>query len=126
MYGIKNNPKCIFLHRDSTFPFPACLLRTSYSLPTVKEEGLWTLEKIPLFLFRARDPPVTAAEYLLGGIGQDESGDHVELPSPIQCSVKVKIPDSAPILMNISNCQIIPLGHMCKNDLASGSMHNNL
>ncbi|KAG7567858.1 F-box domain [Arabidopsis thaliana x Arabidopsis arenosa] len=84
----------------STFPFPCCLLRPSYSLPTFADfpfviEDLCTLEKVPLFLFRLRAPAASTAllsEYFLGGIGRDESEDHMELPSPLQCSVRVKIP----------------------------------
>ncbi|KAG7567861.1 hypothetical protein ISN45_Aa04g006990 [Arabidopsis thaliana x Arabidopsis arenosa] len=49
--------------------------------------------------------------YFLGGIGRDESEDHMELPSPLQCSVRVKIQGSDPTLMNILDCQIVPLGY---------------
>ncbi|XP_010429463.1 PREDICTED: F-box/kelch-repeat protein At1g64840-like [Camelina sativa] len=101
----------------SVFPFPSCLVRPSYSLPSfadfpLKSKELCTLEKVPLFLFRLRAPDASAAlpfEYILGGIGRDDS---VELlPSPLQCRVKVKIQGSEPTLMNMLDCQIIPLGH---------------
>ncbi|XP_010429395.1 PREDICTED: F-box/kelch-repeat protein At2g24250-like [Camelina sativa] len=104
----------------SIFPFPSSLLRPSYSLPEyslhrdLKE--MITLEKVPLFLFRVLTPcvadDVSTSEYYLGGIGRHESEeDHMELPSPLQCSVKVKIPGTVPTLMNMIDCQIIPLGH---------------
>ncbi|CAA0370723.1 unnamed protein product [Arabidopsis thaliana] len=101
----------------STFPFPSSLLRQSYSLPAFPLESkdlCCTLEKVPLFLFRVLTPPDAAdasSEYFLGGLGQDKSNDHVELPSPLQCSVKVNVPGTEPILMNMLDCQIIPLGH---------------
>ncbi|KAL0774149.1 F-box/kelch-repeat protein At1g64840-like [Brassica napus] len=101
----------------STFSFPCMLRRPSYSLPSFanfpsKSKGLCTLEKIPLFLFRVQNPPpASASEYFLGGIGRDESEDLTELPSPLQCSVKVKIPGSDPTLMNMRDGQIFPLGH---------------
>nr|VDD13002.1 unnamed protein product [Brassica oleracea] len=101
----------------STFSFPCMLRRPSYSLPSFanfpsKSKGLCTLEKIPLFLFRVQTPPpASASEYFLGGIGRDESEDLTELPSPLQCSVKVKIPGSDPTLMNMRDGQIFPLGH---------------
>ncbi|KAF8053056.1 hypothetical protein N665_1469s0007 [Sinapis alba] len=93
----------------SILPFPSYLLRPSYSLPTLDNKGSWTLEKIPLFLFRNRALGVeSASEYFLGGIGRDEPED---LPSPNQCSVKVEIPGSDPRLMNMLDCQIFPLRH---------------
>ncbi|CAF2278922.1 unnamed protein product [Brassica napus] len=101
----------------STFSFPCMLRRQSYSLPSFvnfpsESKGLCTLEKIPLFLFRVQTPPpASASEYLLGGIGRDESEDLTELPSPVQCSVKVKIPGYEPTLMNMRDGQIFPLGH---------------
>ncbi|CAH8263655.1 unnamed protein product [Arabidopsis lyrata] len=99
----------------SIFPFPASLLRPSYSLPSLtkfpyESKDLCTLEKIPLFLFRVRAPHADASEYFLGGIGRDDD-DHIELPSPLQCSVKVKIPDSDPTLINTLDCQVLSLGH---------------
>ena len=95
----------------STFPFPDCLLRPSYSLPAFGEfpyvsEDLCTLEKVPLFLFRVQTPADSPSEYFLGGVGRD---GHIELQSPIQCSVK--IPGSDPTVMNINNTQVFPLGH---------------
>ncbi|CAL9233769.1 unnamed protein product [Arabidopsis halleri] len=111
----------------SAFPFPSSLLRPSYPLPSlslypskskdlctlekVPFKELCTIEKVPLFLFRVRAPHGDAAEYFIGGIGRDESDDHLELPSPLQCSVKVKIPGTEPTLMNILDCQILSLGH---------------
>ncbi|VVB08921.1 unnamed protein product [Arabis nemorensis] len=105
----------------STLPFPFSLLRPSYSLPTFAEfpyvsEDLYTLQKIPLFLFRVKTPHGTAAistsEYfLVGGIGRDKSEDQMDLPSPVECSVKVNIPRTEPTSMNMHNCQILPLGH---------------
>ncbi|CAF1861315.1 BnaC04g36680D [Brassica napus] len=100
----------------STFSFPCTLRRQSYSLPSFanfpsESKDLCTLEKIPLFLFRVQTPPpASASEYFLGGIGRDES-DLTELPSPLQCSVKVKIPGSDPTLMNMRDGQVFPLGH---------------
>lgn len=35
----------------------------------------------------------------------------MELPSPIQCSLKVNILESDPTLMNMLDCQILSLGH---------------
>ncbi|KAG7567865.1 F-box domain [Arabidopsis thaliana x Arabidopsis arenosa] len=98
----------------SLFPFPSSLLRPSYSLPSFakfprKSKGFCTLKKVPLFLFRVRAPHADASEYFLGGIGRDD--DHIELPSPLQCSVKVKIPDSDPTLINMLDCQVLALGH---------------
>ncbi|ESQ46479.1 hypothetical protein EUTSA_v10000460mg, partial [Eutrema salsugineum] len=102
----------------SNFPFPSWLLRTRYSLPSFaklprKSKGLCTLEKFPMFLFRVRAPAAASTyEYYLGGINQDKSENNMELPSPpIQCTVKVKIGDSDPTLMNILDCQILPLGY---------------
>ncbi|KAL1207154.1 F-box/kelch-repeat protein [Cardamine amara subsp. amara] len=97
----------------SAFPFPSSIIRTSYSLPKfdkfpLESEGLCAVEKVPFFLFRLRAPSTdAAAELLIGGISGD---DHMQLPSPIQCSVKIKIPGSAPSLMNTLDCQILPLG----------------
>ncbi|KAG7571988.1 F-box domain [Arabidopsis suecica] len=100
----------------SAFPFPSSLLRPRYSLPSfvkypLESKELCTLEKVPLFLFRVRAPDGDAAEYFMGGIARDESDDHLELPSPLQCSVKVQIPGTEPTLMNILDCQIFSLGH---------------
>ncbi|ESQ46472.1 hypothetical protein EUTSA_v10000675mg, partial [Eutrema salsugineum] len=104
----------------SSFPFPSCLLRTSYSFPSFaqfprKRKGLCTLEKFPMFLFRVRSPAdALPSEFFVGGISPDKSDDDddgIELPSPIQCSVKVKIGESDPTLMNILDCQILPLGY---------------
>ncbi|KAL0741167.1 hypothetical protein Bca4012_082680 [Brassica carinata] len=98
----------------STFPFPDCLLRPSYSLPAFRDfpyvsKGLCTLEKVPLFLFRVQTPSASPSEYLLGGVGRDESVDYMEFQYPIQFSVK--IPGSEPTLLNIRNSQVFPLGH---------------
>ncbi|XP_019085126.1 PREDICTED: F-box/kelch-repeat protein At1g64840-like [Camelina sativa] len=103
----------------STFPFPSSLLRPSYSLPTFDEvtlesKDLCTLEKVPLFLFRPRAPTIAAnsslsSQYFLGGIGRDDH--HMDLPSPLQCSVKVQIQGYDPALMNMVDCQILSLGH---------------
>ena len=106
----------------STFAFPSMLRRPSYSLPSFakfpsESKDLCTLEKIPLFLFRVQTPPPSPASdlYFLGGIGRDESEDQkTELPSPIQCSVKVKIRGSDPTLMSMRNGQILPLGQHYK------------
>ncbi|XP_033145265.1 F-box/kelch-repeat protein At2g24250-like [Brassica rapa] len=90
----------------SILPFPSYLSRPSYSLPTLDNKGSWTLEKIPLFLFKPRAAESASSEYFLGGIGRYESE---ELPSPNQCSVKVEIPGSSdPRLMNMLDCQIFP------------------
>ncbi|XP_019093380.1 PREDICTED: F-box/kelch-repeat protein At2g24250-like [Camelina sativa] len=102
----------------SAFPFPSSLLRPRYSFPTFKSESedLFTLEKVLLFLFRVKTPPPAAAhdvvlpcEYFLGAISRD---DHMELlPSPLECSMEVVIPGAVPTLVNMRDCQIIPLGH---------------
>ncbi|VYS50016.1 unnamed protein product [Arabidopsis thaliana] len=99
----------------SAFPFPSSLSTLSYSLPTFAKfplvsKDLCTLKKIQIFLFRARKPAADIPEYFLGGIDQDQSNDHMELPSPLQCSVKVKFPQSDPFLVNMLDYQIIPLG----------------
>ncbi|KAG7567611.1 F-box domain [Arabidopsis thaliana x Arabidopsis arenosa] len=111
--------RSVFRSWRSLFPFPSYLLRQSYSLPSfadfpLENKDLCTLKKVPLFLFRLRAPPASAAllsKYFLGGIGRDESEDHMELQSPLQCSVKVKIRGSEPTLINILDYQIIPLGY---------------
>ncbi|CAA7033004.1 unnamed protein product [Microthlaspi erraticum] len=104
----------------SIFPFPSYLSSTRYSLPSFakfprKSRGFCTLEKFPMFLFRVRTPPDAAdalpSEFYVGGINQDKSEDHIELPSPIQCSVKVKMGESDPTLLNMVDCQILPLGY---------------
>ncbi|CAL9234175.1 unnamed protein product [Arabidopsis halleri] len=101
----------------SIFPFPSCLLRPRDFIPTFAyypylSRELCTLEKIPMFLFRVKTHATSTSKYFLGGIGRDESKDHMELlPSPIQCSVKVKIPRSDPTFIKMLDCQIIPLGH---------------
>ncbi|XP_010431591.1 PREDICTED: F-box/kelch-repeat protein At2g24250-like [Camelina sativa] len=102
----------------STFPFPSSLLRPRYSLPhfPLESKDLCTLEKVPLFLFRVRTPPAAELPYecFLGAIGRDASDDHMKLrPPSLQCSVKVKILGYDPTLMmmNMLDCQIIPLGH---------------
>ncbi|CAL9233885.1 unnamed protein product [Arabidopsis halleri] len=104
----------------SSFPFPSSLLRPSYSLPSFtkfprKSKGFCTLQKVPLFLFRVRSPATAAvspSKFFLGGINRDKSKDHMELlPSSLQCSVRVKIPGSEPTLMNMLDCQILPLGN---------------
>ncbi|CAH8263654.1 unnamed protein product [Arabidopsis lyrata] len=103
----------------STFPFPCCLLRPSYSLPSFADfpsesKDLCTLEKIPLFLFRVKTPATSPSMYYLGDIGRDNSEDHMKHPSPLQCSVRMKIPGSDPTLMNMLDCQILSLGHQYK------------
>ncbi|EFH57019.1 hypothetical protein ARALYDRAFT_901334 [Arabidopsis lyrata subsp. lyrata] len=106
----------------SIFPFPSCLLRTSYSLPSFakfprKSKGFCTLEKFPMFFFRVRAPAVAdglPSEFFVGGINRDKSDDHMQLPSSLQCSVKVKITGSDPTLMNILDTQILPLGYQYK------------
>ncbi|EOA28645.1 hypothetical protein CARUB_v10024867mg [Capsella rubella] len=70
------------------FPFPSCLLRPSYSLPSfvdfsLENKDLCTLEKVPLFLFRVQAPAALPSEYILGGIRRAESKDRMELPSPL-------------------------------------------
>ncbi|CAH8263652.1 unnamed protein product [Arabidopsis lyrata] len=99
----------------SLFTFPSCLLRPSYSLPTFDEftlesKDLCTFEKVPLFVFRVKTPAASTSpfEYFLGGIGRD---DHMDRPSPLQCSVKVEIPGFDSTLMNMLDCQILSLGH---------------
>ncbi|CAH2061185.1 unnamed protein product [Thlaspi arvense] len=104
----------------STFPFPACLLSPSYSLPSYatfpleSKESCTTLKKIPLFLIRITISPGASAAapgYLcfLGGLGK---GTELLLPSPtLQCSVKVKIPGFLPTVRNMLDCEIVTLGH---------------
>ncbi|CAA7035199.1 unnamed protein product [Microthlaspi erraticum] len=105
----------------STMPFPACLLRPSYSLPSFakfpsESKGLSTLTKIPLFLVTAKAHPpadfVSPCEFVMGGLRRDESEeDDMELlPSPLQCSVKTPRYDR-PFLMNMLDCHVFPLGH---------------
>ncbi|EOA28453.1 hypothetical protein CARUB_v10024662mg [Capsella rubella] len=103
----------------SIFPFPSCLLRTSYSLPSFtkfprRSKGLCTLEKFPMFLFKVLSPAITDAEFFVGGINRDKSEDCMKLQSSIQCSVKVKIQNSEPTLLNFLDCQILPLGYQYK------------
>ncbi|EOA27355.1 hypothetical protein CARUB_v10023469mg [Capsella rubella] len=102
----------------SLIPFPSCLLRPSYTFPAFprESEDFYTFKKVPLFLFRVKTPLAADValppEYFLGPISRDESDDHIKvIPSPLQCSVKVKIPGSDPTLINMNDCQIIPLGH---------------
>ncbi|CAA7032982.1 unnamed protein product [Microthlaspi erraticum] len=97
----------------STFPFPCSLLSASYSLPTypIEKVGLCSLEKIPLLLFRV-PAARSASEFYVGGISRrDESEDQTELPSPLQCSVRVKIKKPDPTLMKTVGCKILSLGH---------------
>ncbi|KAG7571985.1 hypothetical protein ISN44_As09g003820 [Arabidopsis suecica] len=103
----------------SSFPFPSSLLRPCYSLPAFSEfprrsKDLCTLEKVHLFHSRVLSPTTADAEYLFGGISRDESEDLIELSSPLQCSVKVKIPGTEPTLINMLDCQILSLGHQYK------------
>ncbi|KAG2308252.1 hypothetical protein Bca52824_028000 [Brassica carinata] len=98
----------------STFPFPHSLLRPCYSLPAFGDfpyvsKGSCTLVKVPLFLFRVQTPAASPSEYLLGGIGRDESVDHMEFQYPIQFSVK--IPGSELTVLKIHNSQVFALGH---------------
>ncbi|KAG7567628.1 hypothetical protein ISN45_Aa04g004830 [Arabidopsis thaliana x Arabidopsis arenosa] len=80
-----------------------------------KSKSFCTLKKVPLFLFRVRALATAAAspsEFFLEEAPYDKSKDHMELlPSPLQCSVRVKIPGSEPTLMNMLDCQILPLGN---------------
>ncbi|CAF2090065.1 unnamed protein product [Brassica rapa] len=95
----------------SAFPYPASLLRSSYSLPTypVEKDGLCSLHKIPLVLVIDE----SACEFFMGLVGRDESADYMEeVPSPLQCSLRVKMRKSDPtILMNVIGSQIVSLGH---------------
>ncbi|ESQ46456.1 hypothetical protein EUTSA_v10000613mg [Eutrema salsugineum] len=97
----------------STFPFPASLLRQSYSLPLypIEMESLCSLEKIPFFLCRVPTAAESASEYFLGGICRDESEDYSQFPSPPQCSLRLKLPGSNPTLKNMLDCQIFSVGH---------------
>ncbi|KAL0845216.1 hypothetical protein Bca101_018462 [Brassica carinata] len=101
----------------STFPYPASLLRSSYSLPTypVEKEGLCSLQKIPFVLVIVPTPTddvdESASEFFMGLVGRDESADYMEAPSPLQCSLRVKMKKSDPILMNMIGSQILSLGH---------------
>ncbi|CAH8335702.1 unnamed protein product [Eruca vesicaria subsp. sativa] len=103
----------------SIFPCPTwLLLHTIYSLPSFNRyprrvNGNCSLEKFPVFLFRVRGRDTLPSEFFIGGIGPDtNSDDNVELPSPIQCSVK--IPGSTPTYLNVADCQIILLGYTCR------------
>ncbi|KAJ0260323.1 hypothetical protein HA466_0065420 [Hirschfeldia incana] len=82
----------------SIFPYPSSPLRTTYSLPSFHKfphrgrgGDVCTLERFPVFLFRLQSasPP----QFFVGGVGPDKSEDHV---------------------VNIADCQIIPLGYMCR------------
>ncbi|KAL1197923.1 F-box/kelch-repeat protein [Cardamine amara subsp. amara] len=103
----------------SIFPFPCWILRTRYSLSSFAKfphisKGFCTFEKFPMFLFRVRDPTGLPSKFFVGGIDQDKSKNHMEIPSSLQCSVKVKIPGSETTSMNILDCQILPLGYQCR------------
>ncbi|CAA7035201.1 unnamed protein product [Microthlaspi erraticum] len=120
----------------STMPFPACLLRPSYSLPSFAEfpsesKGMSTLTKIPLFLVTAKAHPpadfVSPCEFVMGGVRGDEPEEDLMelLPSPLQCSVKTPRYDPRtmmqmglnipryyhPFLLNMLDCHVFPLGH---------------
>jgi len=93
----------------SSFPFPYFLFRPSYSIPSFvdfpsESKNLCTVEKIPLFLFRVKTPTTSPSVYYIGDLGRDESEDHMELPSPLQYLVRMKIPGSDPTLMNMLDC----------------------
>ncbi|EOA27221.1 hypothetical protein CARUB_v10023331mg [Capsella rubella] len=100
----------------SSFPFPSCLLRPRYSLPSLpkfgwKRKELCILEKTPMFLFKVLDTTAASAlpsEYFMGDLSRD---NRLELPSHLQCSVKVNVSGSNPFLMNMLDCQILPLGY---------------
>ncbi|WZZ40924.1 hypothetical protein YC2023_037183 [Brassica napus] len=93
----------------SKFPFPASLLRSSYSLPTypVEKEGLCSLEKIPFVLVIDE----SASKFFMGLVGRDDSAYYMEVPSPLQCSLRVKMEKSDPTSMNVIGSQILSLGH---------------
>ncbi|EOA27287.1 hypothetical protein CARUB_v10023404mg [Capsella rubella] len=100
----------------SSFPFPSCLLTMRQRLPTFigfpfeSMYGSFIVEKIPLFLLRVKAPAaVSPSEYYLGEIKEPKV--HTELPSPIQCTLKMTIPESGSTVMNMLGCQIISLGH---------------
>ncbi|XP_024014180.1 F-box/kelch-repeat protein At1g64840 isoform X2 [Eutrema salsugineum] len=115
----------------STFPLPSCLLSPSYSLPTypIEKEGLCSLEKIPVVLFRVPTAVESVSEYFVEGIFRDESGDYMEFSSPLQCTLRVKlassdstvelagcdstlkISGSDSTLKNMLDCQIFSLGN---------------
>nr|VDC80691.1 unnamed protein product [Brassica rapa] len=96
----------------SAFPFPASLLRSSYSLPTypVEKEGLCSLEKIPVVLVVDE----SGSEFFMGLVGGDDSAYYMEAPSPLQCSLRVKLEKSDPTSMNVIGSQILSLGHQCR------------
>ncbi|KAJ0232450.1 hypothetical protein HA466_0290920 [Hirschfeldia incana] len=99
----------------SAFPYPASLLRSSYSLPTypVEKDGLCSLEKIPFVLVIVPTPTddESASEFSMGLVGRDESADYMEAPSPLQCSLRMKMNKSDPKWMNVIGSQILSLGH---------------
>lgn len=100
----------------SSFPFPdRQLTRPSYtSLPSFADlpyesddDEFCTLEKVPVFLFRAKTRAVLPSLFFLGGLVRNH--DH---PSPSQhCSLKVKVHETVLSVTNVLNLQIIPLGH---------------
>lgn len=92
----------------SCLPLKSNLLSFLIRRVSLREPRLCTLEKVPLFLFRVPTPPVSPCKYFLGGIGRDESDGHIELPFPLQCSVKMEIPGSDPTLMNMVDSQTFP------------------
>lgn len=106
----------------SIFPFPSSPLRTTYSLPSFDKfprrgrGGFCTLERFHAFLFRVHSPDddTLPSQFFVGGIGPDKSVDQMDLPNPIQCTVKTKIGDSAPTFLNTADCQIVPLGYRCR------------
>ncbi|CAH8342864.1 unnamed protein product [Eruca vesicaria subsp. sativa] len=101
----------------STFSFPPSLLCSSYSLPTypVEKQGLCSLQKIPFVLVivpaLTDDVDESSSECFMGLVGRDESADYMEVPSPLQCSLRVKMAKSDPTLMNMIGSQILSLGH---------------
>lgn len=99
----------------STFPYPASLLRSSYSLPTypVEKDGLCSLEKIPFVLVIVPTPTgdESASEFFMGLVGRDEAADYMEAPSPLQCSLRMKMKKSDPKWINVIGSQTLSLSH---------------
>ncbi|KAL0733887.1 hypothetical protein Bca4012_010097 [Brassica carinata] len=88
----KNLDKCFDVLHARSFPY--------------ESDDFCTLEKVPLFLFRAKTRPVPPSLYFLGGVIRDEH------PSPTQCcSLKVKVHETVLNVMKILDFQILPLGH---------------
>ncbi|CAH8363736.1 unnamed protein product [Eruca vesicaria subsp. sativa] len=97
----------------SSFPFPEHrLTRPTHSLPSFAEfpyesDDFCTLEKVPIFLFRAKTRPILPSLYFIGGVIKDEQNSS----QTQSCSLKVKVHERVLDVANILDFQIFPLGH---------------